>query len=319
MNRSDIPAAQDERRGEIDDALTGSRRLPVLRTLVGGTLMGLANLVPGVSGGTMILVTGLYDDFISAVADVTRLRFTRRHVLILALIGGAALVAIGGLAGTLSRTVTLYPRAMFSLFIGFTLGGAPLLIKMLGKASWPGLIGVAVGLAIMVAIAVADTEKPDKAAIREAVAAGRFVIAANYDRDLLAGVLGMSAMVLPGISGAYMLLVLDRYETILAAISVSKNYVFSFGQAGDLSAALRVIIPTAIGALASLVLFTNLLKWALHRFEQFSLGTLLGILLGSVIGIWPFDAGTPAADYLLGGVLAAAGFVLTALLARYRA
>ena len=64
--------------------------LPVARSLIGGALMGLANLVPGVSGGTMILVMGLYDAFISSIADVTRLRRTRRNALVLVLVGRAA-------------------------------------------------------------------------------------------------------------------------------------------------------------------------------------------------------------------------------------
>jgi putative membrane protein len=279
--------------------------------------MGLANLVPGVSGGTMILVTGLYDDFITAVADVTRLKFRRRHVLVLGLIGGAAVVAIAGLAGPLSRAVTLHQSAMFSLFIGFTLGGVPLLLKMLDRVTPGAMIGVVAGLGIMVGVALADSDKPDKSAIREAVAAGTFVITPNYDRDVVAGVLGMSAMVLPGISGAYMLLVLDRYETILAAISVTKSYALSFGRNGDIATAMRVIVPTAVGAVLSLVLFTNLLKWLLHRFPKPSLGVLLGILLGSVIGIWPFGAASAGGDYLLGALLAAAGFVFTAALARF--
>ena len=64
--------------------------LPVVRSVAGGFLMGLANLVPGVSGGTMIVVTGLYDEFITSIADVTRLRFSRRNVTFLAIVGAAA-------------------------------------------------------------------------------------------------------------------------------------------------------------------------------------------------------------------------------------
>ncbi len=293
--------------------------LPVVRSAIGGVLMGLANLVPGVSGGTMILVTGLYDEFISSLADVTRLKFTKRNITFLVIVGCAAVVAVVALAGTLSRAVTLHRSAMFSLFIGLTLGGAPLLIRMLKGITVASVVGVAVGLGIMITVAATREEPPDKDNIRAAAATGEFVINADYPRDVAAGALGMSAMVLPGISGAYMLLVLNRYETILASISVGKDYALSLGRDGNALDFLRVIIPTAIGAVISLVFLSNLLKWMLHRHEKVTLGLLLGILLGSVIGIWPFEAGSQAGDYALGVLLAAAGFACTALLSRISA
>ena len=76
---------------------------------------------------------------------------------------------------------------------------------------------------------------------------------------------------LPGVSGAYMLLILQRYETILASISLAKNYVLSGGD-GDPAVFLAVIIPTALGAIISLVLLSNVLKWLLHHYEKLTLG-----------------------------------------------
>jgi len=290
-------------------------RLPVARSIIGGVLMGLANLVPGVSGGTMILVAGLYDEFITSIADVTRLEFSRRNIAFLCLVGAAALVAVATLAGTLSRAVTLHRGAMYALFIGLTLGGAPLLIRMIGRLNKGGVVGILLGLGLMILIAVTNERGPDSAALKDAVARGEFVVEAAYVRDVVAGALGMSAMVLPGISGAYMLLVLGRYETILASISLAKKYVFSGGD-GNPAVFLGVIIPTALGAIVSLVLLSNVLKWLLHHHEKTTLGFLLGILFGSVVGIWPFEQTSTASDYGVGTLLAVAGFVATTLLAR---
>jgi putative membrane protein len=293
------------------------RPLPLLRCTMAGLLMGLANLVPGVSGGTMILVMGLYEDFIAAIAEITRLRLRRRSILFLAIIVGAAAVAIAALAGTLSRAVTLHPSAMFSLFIGLTLGGAPLLLKMLRPVRWPAVVGMLVGLGLMVVIAATREEPPEKDAIREAARRGEVVVHADYGLDVAAGVLGMSAMVLPGISGAYMLLVLNRYEAILAAIALARSYILSGGQDGSPRVFLAVLIPTAIGAVIGLVALSNLLKWMLQRHEKPTLGLLLGILLGSVIGIWPFGAESKGVDYLLGLALAAGGLLFTSMLSRF--
>ncbi len=290
--------------------------LPIVRCIAGGVLMGLANLVPGVSGGTMILVVGLYEEFIGSIADITRLRFTRRGVIFLGIVGCTAFAAISTLAGTLSRAVTLHESAMFSLFIGMTLGGVPLLLGMLKKTTPSSVIGIILGLAIMLVIAFTRDEPQNKAAIKEAVAAGSFVVTPSYLKDVVGGALGMSAMVLPGISGAYMLLLLGRYETILAAVAEAKDYAVSFGRQGDPAEFMGVVIPVGLGAVLSLVVLSNLLKWMLRRYQQATLGMLLGILLGSVVGIWPFHEASHAVDYVTGAALAGGGFAATFLLSR---
>ncbi|MCH7870581.1 MAG: DUF368 domain-containing protein [Planctomycetes bacterium] len=293
--------------------------LPILRSALGGILMGLANLVPGISGGTMILVVGLYNEFITALADVTRLRFSKRSVIFLAIVAGGAAIAILTLAGTLSRAVTLHRSAMFSLFIGLTLGGAPLLMRMLKRFDRSSGIGLLLGLGIMTTLAATNPPRPQEAPFKEAVVSGEFVIEPSYGRDLAAGALGMSAMVLPGISGAYMFLILGRYEAILASIDAAKEVATSWSQPGGETAFLHVLIPVGLGAGLGLVLLSNLLKWVLHRHQKVTVAILLGILIGSVIGIWPFDATATAGDYVLGASLAAAGFATTMLLSRLNA
>lgn len=297
------------------DSMEPVPKPPLVRTLIGGVLMGMANLVPGVSGGTMILVTGLYDEFITSIADVTRLKFTRRNILFLAVIGVGAAVAIGGFAGTLSRAVTLHRSAMYSLFIGLTLGGAPLLMRMIGVFRGPAVAGALAGLALMLVIACTNRTRPESADIKEAVAHNEFKVEPAYVLDVMGGALGMAAMVLPGISGAYMLLIIHRYTTVLASIALAKQYVFEGGH-GDPTDFLSVIIPTAIGALLSLVLLSNALKWLLHRHEKPTLGFLLGILVGSVFGIWPFETNSTGTEYGVAAALAVAGFIATTLLAR---
>ena len=282
--------------------------------------MGLANLVPGVSGGTMVLIMGLYDEFVSSVADVTRLRFTKRNVVFLGVLGMFVIATIASLAEPTKSLVTNHRTAMYALFIGMTLGGAPMLWRMLQPAKAPSYVAIVVGIGLMVAIAAASPDRPDgEAAVnethgRDSGPPDRSVEPA-YARDVLAGVLGMSAMVLPGISGAYMLLILGRYLDILDAIHLLKAYATSGGQRGDLGG-LHILIPVGIGAVLSVVSVSNLLKWLLRTHPKPTLGLLLGILLGSVVGLWPFDDQTPNGDYAMAGALLAGGFVFTALLSR---
>lgn len=302
-----MPATQHTQAAEGGAALGPLLRpLKLMRMGVAGLLMGLANLVPGVSGGTMILVMGLYDEFISSIADVTRLRFAKRPIFFLVVIVGVAGVAIASLAGPTGRLVESHRSAMYALFIGLTLGGAPLLYSMFAPLRASSVIPAILGLAIMIPIGFFKQDH---------TAGTASALEANYLIDVFAGVLGVSAMVLPGISGAYMLLVIGRYEAILAAVSAAKAYAISGGKEGDL-AALHVLIPVGIGVIVGLVGLSNFLKWLLHHYQKPTLGFLMGILLGSVIGIWPFDKASTSVDFGWGGFLAIIGFAATFALSR---
>jgi len=297
-----------------------ARAIPWLRSAIGGLLMGLANLVPGVSGGTMILIMGLYDEFISAVADVTRLKFTLRGLLLLGVIVGVAGITIVGLSGTLARLVGEHPLIMYSLFIGMTLGGGPLLLKMIRPIDRGSIVAFVAGLAVMAAIGFAgsgmhrptDEEKVER---RAKVDRGEYDLQASYGRDIVAGVLGMSAMVLPGISGAYMLLLLGRYVQILVAVSLGAKYILTLGQSGD-AAAFHIIIPVAIGVILSVVVVTNVLKWFLHHHEKPTIALLLGILIASAALLFERVECSAGKDYALAGGLLIAGFIVTILLGR---
>lgn len=229
--------------------------------------MGIANLIPGVSGGTMILAIGLYEEFIDAVADITALRFSVRRILFLGILAGFAGCAILGLSKVILYLLLWHTVIMFALFIGLTLGGAPLLLKMIGKPS-PGCItAIVAGLAVMAAVAGARQ-------------LGDMRMPRNTAMDVAAGVIGATTMVLPGISGSYMLLILDQYDRVIGSIADLKDGSW---------AALKIIIPVGIGAVIGVVGLSNLLKWLLHHHEKATLGFLLGMLLGSVIGLWPFS------------------------------
>ncbi len=251
---------------------------PVARGILGGTLMGLANLVPGISGGTMLLAAGIYPDFIGAVSDLTRLRFRPRPLIVLLLVGGSAAVAIALGAGLLKDLVVDHRWVMYSLFIGLTLGGLPLVWRLARPASSRVFWGAAVGLVGMAAIGIAQA-RPAEAAIG----------GSNWLVLLVAGLAGASAMILPGVSGGYLLLVLGQYVPILAAIDRAKDAVVAGDLRGAFDPSLHVLLPVGIGVLLGIGLVSNLLRFFLARFEKQTLGFLLGLLLGAVLGLWPFQ------------------------------
>ncbi len=124
-----------------------------LRCMLGGVLMGLANLVPGISGGTMLLAAGIYPRFIEALADLSALRFRKRSIFVLATVGIAAAAAILLGAGPVKDAVVEHRWAMYSIFIGLTLGGVPVLWRMARPATSAFWLGMVVGLVAMAGLA----------------------------------------------------------------------------------------------------------------------------------------------------------------------
>ena len=267
------------------DAPINAMRLAT-RSATGGVMMGLANLVPGISGGTMLLAAGVYPQFIQAIAEVTTLKFRRSSMIVLASVVAAAGLAIVLLAGPVKTLVVDYRWVAYSLFIGLTLGGVPIVWALIPKRTSSVWGGAAVGFAAMAGLALVQGQgagtdgDPGQA---------------GFVMMLLAGIAGASAMILPGISGGYLLLVLGVYVPILAGIDGLKEGL----KAGDVAALqgplLDVVIPVGLGVVVGVVVVSNLLKWLLSKFELPTLGSLLGLLVGAVVGLWPFQRGVAPA------------------------
>ncbi len=279
------PDPSDQAPAEPTAAPAAERIGPVLlRGAFGGTLMGLANLVPGISGGTMLLAVGIYPRFIAAVSEVTTFRFRKLSLLTLACVLGAGVLAITSCAGLVKDLVVDHRWVMYAIFIGLTLGGLPLVWRLIGSrrtaSTW---VGAAAGLAVMVVVTLAQSHGGG--------GGGRD----SFGFLVLAGVLGASAMILPGISGGYLLLVLGVYVPILAAVDTMKTALAGMQLDVLLRVGLQVILPVGIGVVVGVVAVSNLLRWLLERFRQPTLGVLLGLLLGAVVGLWPFQQGVPPA------------------------
>ncbi len=223
-----------------------------------GLLVGTANLIPGVSGGTMILAMGLYQEFIDAVADMTALRFSRRRIVFLGVVGLCAVVAIKGLAGVILVLLFRYDAAMYALFIGLTLGGAPALWKLIRPLSIGPALAMALGVSLMAAMSLFQRTT---------------ALPQHFTMDFVSGILAAITMVLPGVSGSYVLLIMGQYDRIVGSV---RDLDFS------------IIVPVGIGAAIGVVGLSNLLKLLILRFQRPTIGFLLGLMLGSVLGLWPF-------------------------------
>jgi putative membrane protein len=255
--------------------------LLALRSVIGGVLMGLANLVPGISGGTMLLAAGIYPRFIAAIAELSTLRFRVPSLVVLGSVALAAVLGILLLAGTVKDLVVDRRWIMYSLFIGLTLGGLPVVWKMARPARSSTWAGAVCGFLAMSALALAQ----------QAGAGASGAGSGSFPMLFFAGLAGASAMILPGVSGGYLLLVLGQYVPILSGIDAFKDALSARDLAAAMGPAIGVLLPVGLGVVAGVVGVSNLLKWLLARYSNATLGVLLGLLLGAVVGLWPFQAG----------------------------
>lgn len=251
--------------------------LPIL--IIKGFLMGSADIVPGVSGGTMALITGIYERLLNAIKSVNKasifalLRFRLKdfssefHWLFLS----GLLSGIAGAVIFFTRIIPLpdymykQPEVVYGLFFGLILGSIRILVKGIPKwtvKEWMGLIVGAVFGFWIVTLVPADTPE-------------------NPAFIFLSGMIAICAMILPGISGSYLLLMLRKYEFILSQIGLLGS-----NQSVD---AFLILLPFGFGALAGITLFSRVLSWLLNRFHNVTMAVLVGFLIGSLYVIWPFQ------------------------------
>ena len=267
----DVPAAASG--AEVSNGLLA------MRSVFGGVLMGLANLVPGISGGTMLLASGVYPQFIEAVSQVTRFRFRFRSLLVLGCVVVAAGLGILLLAGVLKELVVSHRWIMYSLFIGLTLGGIPVVWKLARPASTTLIVAGSFAFLAMVVLAVLQAYN--------VVGSG----GSNFVTLMLAGLAGASAMILPGLSGGYLLLLMGQYVPILSAIDEFKDALKARDIGAAMAPAFSTVLPVGVGVVLGVVVVGNLLQWLLKRHRKATLGVLLGLLIGSTVGLFPFQQG----------------------------
>ena len=234
-----------------------------LRIFLKGLVVGASMLLPGVSGGTMAMLLVIYDDLISWVNSVTRLKFGKLPSLITFLAGGGLGMIL--FAKPLKALVDIYPQPMLFLFLGAVIGGVPLMYKKaeVKKFSWKVIVYplLGAGIIILLSLLPADLLHVD-------LTSG----ISGYIILFLVGIFLAVAVVLPGISTSMMLLTLGIHTTTLDAIA---NLYLPF------------LIPLGLGVVAGILLTTNVLETLMKKFPQGCYLTILGFVIGSAFEIRP--------------------------------
>ena len=234
-----------------------------------GCAMGMADVVPGVSGGTIAFISGIYEELLDSIrsVDATALRLLLRFRLaefwrhingrfLLPVLLGIA-VAIFSLARLMTYLLTNHPIAIWSFFFGLIVASALLVARQIGLWDWRTVLAFAVGAAAAWWITVATpAETPD-----------------DWWFVMLSGAIAICAMILPGISGAFIRLLLGKYQYIMHAV-------------GEFD--IPVIAVFVIGAAAGIISFSHLLSWLLKHWHDVTVAVLMGFMVGSLNKVWPW-------------------------------
>lgn len=254
-----------------------------------GVCMGTADVVPGVSGGTMALILGIYTRLIEAIKSFDReaLGLLMRRELAAArdhvhwrFVGAVAAGQVLGIV-LFTRVIPLPkwvvdPSArqlVYGLFFGLVVGSVVMLARDLlrtrvdVKVGLAGLAGVAAGLVVVNLVRV-DTIPETPWAV------------------FLCGTVAICAMILPGISGSFILLILGKYAYVLGNLA---EFIKPSGEGGRLTPLVTVVLPFAVGCALGLMAFSRFLSWLLKRAQQATLSFMIGLMTGSLWVIWPFQ------------------------------
>jgi len=240
-----------------------------LTTFLKGMAMGAADVVPGVSGGTIAFITGIYDTLLESIRRINPsvlgiwkrdgFKAAFQHIngfFLIALFGGV-LTSIATLAKLISWLLVAHPIPLWSFFFGLILVSVFHMLKQIEQRSLSRLIFLLLGVGFAYSITVLNPLQLEPTSINV----------------LLAGGIAICAMILPGISGSFILLLIGMYTPVLGAVKS-----FDIG----------ILALFLSGCVIGLLTFSHVLSWLLKRFRDLTLVFLTGLMIGTLPKIWPW-------------------------------
>ncbi len=248
----------------------------IIPLLLKGAAMGAANVIPGVSGGTVAFITGIYERLIHAVksCDLQAIKLLfkgkfkefaeRIDFFFLLWIGIGVVLSIVSLARLLQYLFEHQPILVYAFFFGLILASVYFVGKQVHKWGAGPIVALLAGLLIAAGVALLPPAQEND----------------SLPYLLLCGVVAMSSMIIPGLSGSFVLILMGNYALIMIDSVVKLS-------SGDMSA-LKILIPVGIGAVLGLVLLSRLLSWVFKRYHDSAVALLTGFVAGSLLIIWPW-------------------------------
>ncbi|HCG2299606.1 TPA: DUF368 domain-containing protein [Staphylococcus aureus] len=269
-----------------------------------GFAMGTSDLVPGVSGGTIALLLGIYNQFISSISSIFSRRFWPSFTFLIPIIIGM-LLAMGSLSNLFNYLLSQHHIPTMFFFGGLIIGIVPYLLKISNyKTSFTTkhYMMVIAGIAILIVITLMNNG--DKHAGETLTLSTSLII-----KYFIAGMCASSAMLLPGISGSFMLLVFGVYGTVMLAISEVVKLNFT---------GLPILLAVGFGVLAGFIISSKIIQYFLTHHKLMTFALIIGFVVGSLFAVFP-GLPTNIVMWFVSLVVFIIGFIVSLTLGRITA
>lgn len=238
--------------------------------IIKGFFLGVANIIPGVSGGTIAITMGMYEDIISSVSGF--FKNPKKSIIYLLPIGIGAVLSVLLMSKLISFCLTRFPAPTTLFFIGLIVGGIPLLTKKVKDVKFKPLNAFLLLLTFSIIMFMTFSDIGSSNLDFSTI---------TLDKILLLVVIGMIAagcMVIPGISGSFVLMLLGAYKPIISVIGNLTDF-------SNLGHNLSILIPFAIGVGIGIIGIAKILEYLFNKFEVSTYYAILGFILASVISL----------------------------------
>ena len=259
-----------------------------------GLAMGAVNKIPGVSGGTVAFITGIYEDLINSIKKINfksfKILFNRGfkdfcfeiNGRFLTIVFSGVIASFFSVSLILDKLIEEYELYVFGLFFGMIIGSFYVIYYQLERLSLKTLIGILVGLASGLLISFADN----------------FEVTNSNLIIFISGMIAISGMILPGLSGSYLLLLMGNYTLIMVdsvnalyfTITEIFSFDFDFLNDPDRIYLLKILFFFTIGSVAGLIFLSNILSTLLKNYKSLTIAVIVGFIAGSLRGIWPWKS-----------------------------
>lgn len=275
----------------------------MIKNILKGIVIGIANIIPGVSGGTMMVAMGIYDKLIHCITHLFS-ELKKNVMFLLPIVIGMGIALVGG-SFTIEKMFEVIPFQTSLLFVGLVVGGLPAMWKNVkGKTIRPGhVIAFVIFFAVVVVMALMGETEGNAADL------GFTLI--NVIKLFFVGVIAAATMVIPGVSGSMMLLLMGYYNPILSTITGFFESLKEFDIEG-LMQGVGVLAPFGVGVLVGIFAIAKLIEIIFAKFPLYAYWAIIGLIVASPIAILAMGTFPVIGliEILTGIVALAVGFVI---------
>jgi len=256
--------------------------MKLITDIIKGMLVGVANIIPGVSGGTMMVSMGIYQKIIGAVNNL--FKDLKKSILTLLPLGIGMVLGIAAFSFIIPFCLEEYPFPTCFCFIGLILGGVPSIIKPAKESlvkekksiSFPHILAFLALFALAVGMSLMNETETNAASFELSI--GLVIIL------FLVGIIAAATMVVPGVSGSLVLMILGFYSGIIEYISIFIKSVLSL-DGGMILQSMGILVPFGLGIVAGIFAVAKLIEWLFAKYPSITYGGILGLIVASPIAI----------------------------------